>query len=366
MAVPLVGKMTPESSLSVVVLPAPLGPRKADEFALFNRQIDSADRFDLPVYCGGTSRGRRPEPFLLLIDSIALREPGDLDGGHGRIIRPGKPGKGARRLLKRSRHFAAILKLREFRPITQSQSPFSTGCSARIGRSMGADSKPKPRDGDPLGLLGLERAWRSCIDPDATRELVRAKRGEAQIFEFRMSAPIPPTLFLPPPNATASPERQPMPLPDSRPIVRGLGWRTAKLAFLGSLLMWAAPAAGRLVAIRLDCSRALTPVGPRPKLAGRRPYLVLWLAGFAFWLGILHWLRLPHPETSIGWVGGFVLSGFLYPRVYWFGSCRRPPAWALDRPGSAPGLDRGGIGQGATAERLYDGQPVALASAGWR
>ncbi len=49
------------------------------------------------------------------------------------------------------------------------------------------------------------------------------------------------------------------------------------------------------------------------KLAGRRPYLVLWLAGFAFWLGILHWLRLPHPETSIGWVALSFYLAFYIP-----------------------------------------------------
>ncbi len=48
-----------------------------------------------------------------------------------------------------------------------------------------------------------------------------------------------------------------------------------------------------------------------PKVASSRddaPTLVLWLAGCAFWLGALHWLRLPHPATSIGWLA---LSGYL-------------------------------------------------------
>ena len=40
----------------------------------------------------------------------------------------------------------------------------------------------------------------------------------------------------------------------------------------------------------------------RERLLGRRPYLALALAGFCFWMGALHWLRLPHPATSIGWV----------------------------------------------------------------
>src|SRR5579862_4234678 len=30
------------------------------------------------------------------------------------------------------------------------------------------------------------------------------------------------------------------------------------------------------------------------ELSGRRPYRSLWIAGFALWLGAIHWLRLPH------------------------------------------------------------------------
>lgn len=40
----------------------------------------------------------------------------------------------------------------------------------------------------------------------------------------------------------------------------------------------------------------------RRELAGRRPYLKLWLAGFAFWFPVLQWLRLPHATTSVGWL----------------------------------------------------------------
>lgn len=40
----------------------------------------------------------------------------------------------------------------------------------------------------------------------------------------------------------------------------------------------------------------------RPQLDGRRPYAALAAAGFCFWMAALHWLRLPHPATSIGWV----------------------------------------------------------------
>jgi apolipoprotein N-acyltransferase len=46
----------------------------------------------------------------------------------------------------------------------------------------------------------------------------------------------------------------------------------------------------------------------RKALAGRRPYLALYLAGLAFWLAALYWLTLPHWATSFGWLA---LSGYL-------------------------------------------------------
>ena len=50
----------------------------------------------------------------------------------------------------------------------------------------------------------------------------------------------------------------------------------------------------------------------RSTLAGRRPYLTIWLAGFAFWLATLYWMTLPHPATAIGWVAlSFYLAFYL-------------------------------------------------------
>ncbi|NDC53127.1 MAG: apolipoprotein N-acyltransferase [Planctomycetia bacterium] len=60
-------------------------------------------------------------------------------------------------------------------------------------------------------------------------------------------------------------------------------------------LAWAAPLPWLLLA-----------VGPRP--AGRHPWLVIWTGGLVHWLLALHWLRLPHPATAIGWVA---LSAYL-------------------------------------------------------
>jgi apolipoprotein N-acyltransferase len=57
-------------------------------------------------------------------------------------------------------------------------------------------------------------------------------------------------------------------------------------------------------------------IAPLPWLAlaaargvpGARPWRTLWLGGFAHWLLTIHWLRLPHPATAIGWVA---LSAYL-------------------------------------------------------
>ncbi len=45
-----------------------------------------------------------------------------------------------------------------------------------------------------------------------------------------------------------------------------------------------------------------------PRLAAAHPWRVLWGAGFVHWLLAIHWLRLPHPATSLGWVA---LSAYL-------------------------------------------------------
>jgi apolipoprotein N-acyltransferase len=75
------------------------------------------------------------------------------------------------------------------------------------------------------------------------------------------------------------------------------------LAFLGAVLLWAAfpPLDYGLLAWIAPVPWVL--LIRRERLDGRHPYWVLWLAGFAFWMGALHWLRLPHWATGFGWVG---------------------------------------------------------------
>jgi apolipoprotein N-acyltransferase len=44
------------------------------------------------------------------------------------------------------------------------------------------------------------------------------------------------------------------------------------------------------------------------RLVAAHPWRSLWIGGFCHWLAAIHWLRLPHPATSIGWVA---LSAYL-------------------------------------------------------
>lgn len=53
----------------------------------------------------------------------------------------------------------------------------------------------------------------------------------------------------------------------------------------------------------------------RRDLLGWRPHIALYLAGFAFWMSTLHWLRLPHWATNFGWVA---LSAYLAVYVWLF------------------------------------------------
>jgi apolipoprotein N-acyltransferase len=51
----------------------------------------------------------------------------------------------------------------------------------------------------------------------------------------------------------------------------------------------------------------------RDKLGGQHPYRVLALAGFVFWMGVLHFMRLPHWATSFGWVAICCYLAFYLP-----------------------------------------------------
>ncbi len=90
---------------------------------------------------------------------------------------------------------------------------------------------------------------------------------------------------------------------------------TPALAGLSAGLLWAAlPPLGNW----LWPLAWIAPIGwvllvRPPNLPGRRPYAVLWIVGFLFWMAALHWLRLPHPATSIGWVALSFYFAFYIP-----------------------------------------------------
>jgi len=88
---------------------------------------------------------------------------------------------------------------------------------------------------------------------------------------------------------------------------------TGRWAFLGAVLLWAS-----VPPLKYGFLAWIAPVPwvwliRRGRLDGRRPYVALWLAGFAFWLGALHWLRLPHWATSIGWIALAAYFAFYIP-----------------------------------------------------
>jgi apolipoprotein N-acyltransferase len=87
-------------------------------------------------------------------------------------------------------------------------------------------------------------------------------------------------------------------------------WRRSSLpiALVGSLLLWAS-----LPPLALGWLGWIAPVPwlllvRMDKLAGRRPYRALYVAGLAFWLASIYWLCLPHPILSLGWLA---LSAYL-------------------------------------------------------
>jgi len=84
-------------------------------------------------------------------------------------------------------------------------------------------------------------------------------------------------------------------------------------ALLGAVLLWAALPPLGLAPLALVAPAWWVLLIRRERLDGRRPYLTLWMVGFGFWLAVLHWLRLPHPATSIGWVALSFYFAFYLP-----------------------------------------------------
>jgi apolipoprotein N-acyltransferase len=93
-----------------------------------------------------------------------------------------------------------------------------------------------------------------------------------------------------------------------RSVLPDPGSQFRLLAFGGALTMFLVQPPADLWMLAWLAPLPWLAIVQRSQLAGRRPWLVLWAAGFAHWLATIHWLRLPHPATSIGWVA---LSAYL-------------------------------------------------------
>jgi apolipoprotein N-acyltransferase len=97
--------------------------------------------------------------------------------------------------------------------------------------------------------------------------------------------------------------------------LRDVPWyrSTLPIALVGSLLLSAA-----LPPLSLGWLGWIAPVPwlllvRRDSMPGRRPYGALYLAGLAFWLLSLHWLRLPHPALYLGWIALSAYLAFYLP-----------------------------------------------------
>lgn len=88
---------------------------------------------------------------------------------------------------------------------------------------------------------------------------------------------------------------------------------TWTMAFLGAGLLWAAFPPVDWWPLAWVAPIPWVLLIRREELPGRRPYVVLALAGFCFWMGVLHFLRLPDPATSIGWVALSFYFAFYLP-----------------------------------------------------
>ncbi|MFN5757127.1 MAG: apolipoprotein N-acyltransferase [Planctomycetia bacterium] len=84
--------------------------------------------------------------------------------------------------------------------------------------------------------------------------------------------------------------------------------RSSTLAFIGAIAMFLVQPPADLWMLAWLAPLPWLWIVQRDALDGRRPWMVLWAAGFLHWLLAIHWLRLPHPATSIGWVA---LSAYL-------------------------------------------------------
>jgi apolipoprotein N-acyltransferase len=102
-----------------------------------------------------------------------------------------------------------------------------------------------------------------------------------------------------------------------QPAAEATGWQvfwrsTWGPAWLGTLLLWASFPPLDLWPLAWLAPLPWLALVDRETLTGR-PYRAIWLAGFGFWLLAIHWIRLPHPATYIGWAALAFYLAFYTP-----------------------------------------------------
>jgi apolipoprotein N-acyltransferase len=88
---------------------------------------------------------------------------------------------------------------------------------------------------------------------------------------------------------------------------------TFKLALLGAALLWAAFPPVDIWPLAWIAPVPWLLLIRSKKLDGAKPYAVLTLVGFVFWMAALHWLRLPYWATAFGWVALSFYFAFYLP-----------------------------------------------------
>src|SRR5687767_1358573 len=116
----------------------------------------------------------------------------------------------------------------------------------------------------------------------------------------------------------APPMKAPRPLAAPAPASADRFWlgRTLWLALAGSLLLWSAFPPLDLWPLAWLAPLPWLWLILLPKLPGSRPYVAIWLAGFAHWIIMLQGIRLAHPALYGGWLAlswylAFYLAAFI-------------------------------------------------------
>lgn len=94
-----------------------------------------------------------------------------------------------------------------------------------------------------------------------------------------------------------------------------------RIGVLGAIALWFAQPPLACHYLAWIAPAAWLWLADHPARYGRGHYLRFWFAGALYWLLAVHWVRLPHPLTPIGWpilaayLGGFSLATFALVRL---------------------------------------------------